>query len=532
MARAEMLEHYIAGRYASTPLMLITSADPASTIDGIRSLEQEIVQTEDKGKTVDVFVAGENCPLVQWDCRRGISAINKAGQTALSRLGGGLADCLNPGEALTLAEKLPPGSVFFFHAAHNFIKENDVQQGIWNLRDFFKGDFRALVMLAPEMDVPMMLRNDVMVLDEPLPDKEELRQIVQNVYEGAKQSDPKIKLATPAEMDRAIDALCGLPAYPAEQATATCITSKGLNLDWLWDRKRQAIATTQGLSVGKSKGIKIGGLQNALSFFESIIHNYSAIILMDEGEKMTAGVGTDTSGSTTKQMGRFLTWSSEQDIDGVIEMGIRGAGKTILPEYLAEKYGLLLIMLDFARAEGGIVGESVANLDACFKVIDAVTAAKPGLFVMTTNNVEALSPEFRRRFNLCTFFFDIPDEDEKKEIWPIFLNKFSIPKQPLPNDDGWTGSEIKSCCKLASIRKKKDGSKMSLVDAAKFIVPVMRSNPESVGFMRTMAHGRYVSASKEGTYEFSELKEKQIEDTKRLVRAVSVMPGMPKLAEA
>ncbi len=62
---------------------------------------------------------------------------------------------------------------------------------------------------------------------------------------------------TPAElpppepdiMDRAVDALIGLAAFPAEQALAMSLSKKGLDLDRLWERKRQAVEQAPGLTI-------------------------------------------------------------------------------------------------------------------------------------------------------------------------------------------------------------------------------------------------------------------------------------------
>ena len=58
----------------------------------------------------------------------------------------------------------------FMHAAHLYINELDVQQGVWNLRDQNKGDFRMLVLLGPgNLQMQSLLKSDVMVFNQPLP---------------------------------------------------------------------------------------------------------------------------------------------------------------------------------------------------------------------------------------------------------------------------------------------------------------------------------------------------------------------------
>ena len=59
------------------------------------------------------------------------------------------------------------------------------------------------------------------------------------------------------------------------------------------------------------------------------------------------------------------------------------------------------------------------------------------------------------------FFFDLPTKDELEVIWKIWIRKFGLDNQPLPNDDGWVGRNIKKCCEKAYLKG------VSLLDAAK-----------------------------------------------------------------
>lgn len=517
MLRSKMLENFESARYAATPLMAILSADPSATIESILALPKA---------EIDALKNMAQTPIIQWDRARGLSAWTTTGQQALPA---GATDMLNPFDALSAADKFPAGTIFFMHAMHSFIHEPDVQQAIWNLRDDFKANHRALVLLAPDLVLPPLLKQDVIVFNEPLPTNEDLGNIVKSIFTSARTSDSSIKEPSKRDLERAVDALCGLSAFPAEQVTAMSIGSKGLDFEMLWERKRQAISSTQGLSVweGKEDFNSIGGYDYAIDFLKSILDNFSGIVLFDEVEKLTAGAGTDSSGSTTKQVGAVLTYSSNRDVCGILAMGIRGTGKTLLPKCAAKYAGIPLILMDLAAMEGGIVGETIANTNNAFKVLDAVSQVKPLLWWATTNNVEALSPELRRRFNLCTFFYDIPDAAERKSIWPIHLKAYELDaKMALPDDSDWTGSEIKSCCQLAKLTKK------GLKDVASLVASPLQLSPDSVDFMRSLAHNRYVSATKGGLYQYSELKERQTEQARKLVRQIAIMPGTPKVGEA
>ena len=115
--------------------------------------------------------------------------------------------------------------------------------------------------------------------------------------------------------------------------------------------------------------------------------------------------------------------------------------------------------------------------------------------IATCNDISKLPPEFSRaeRFD-GVFFLDLPSEQERRQIWRIYLAKFGIADQPLPKDDGWTGAEIRSCCRLAKLLD------LPLIEAARNVVPVAVTAAESVERLRQWASGRCLSAGAPGVY--------------------------------
>src|SRR2546422_385886 len=100
----------------------------------------------------------------------------------------------------------------FFSNSHRFYADAAVLQGIWNLRDRFKASGRMLAVLtAPGATLPNELAQDVLVLDEPLPSAEDLNGIVRSVFSDAQMGEPDAVI-----VGKAVDALIGLAAFPAE----------------------------------------------------------------------------------------------------------------------------------------------------------------------------------------------------------------------------------------------------------------------------------------------------------------------------
>jgi SpoVK/Ycf46/Vps4 family AAA+-type ATPase len=116
--------------------------------------------------------------------------------------------------------------------------------------------------------------------------------------------------------------------------------------------------------------------------------------------------------------------------------------------------------------------------------------------VCTANDVTRLPPEFGRseRFD-GIFFLDLPGDEERRAIWDIYLDLFSLdPTQARPDDSQWTGAEIKACCRLASLLD------LPLSQAAQNIVPIAVTAAESVERLRSWGDGRCLSASSAGVY--------------------------------
>ena len=68
-----------------------------------------------------------------------------------------------------------------------------------------------------------------------------------------------------------------------------------------------------------------------------------------------------------------------------------------------------------------------------------------------------------------------------------------------PNSPNWTGAEIKSCCRLASLLD------VPLVQAAQNVVPVAVTAGDKIEGLRQWASGRCLSADRTGVYPRSEV---------------------------
>ncbi len=412
-----------AARRVSTPLITIQTPDQAVTVQTICAAVKN----------------GTQPAVLAWDCIRGIQWANDPGlqvcwavvlqksteplptrpddlDRARRDLAAQSSDIVM---ALDMATGFPEGTVLILHNAHLWWEKEAVQQAAWNLRDAYKANQRTLVMLTDgSATIPSVLR-DALPLVEALPTLDELDQIVRDQFEAVGLADD------PALRAAAVDAVCGLPAFGAEQVVAMSFVKVGgkvtLDTEGLWERKRQLIEQTPGLSVwrGSDTFAEIGGLENIKEFMLSVLSGENpprVIVFMDEIEKAFAGAsgegGGDSSGTTQEMHGTLLSEMQNREYFGAIIVGPPGTGKSALAKALAGEAKRPCVILDLSAMKSKYVGSSNENLSKALQVIASISQGQ-ALFIATCNAVAQLPPELKRRFTLGTFFMDLPSAEER-----------------------------------------------------------------------------------------------------------------------
>lgn len=474
-------EQFNSARLKSVPLIAVRTLDPMATI-----------------RTLSLTTNG--APVLVWDCIRGIAGFNENGRAVAEAAfrdvdPGALA---NPVEALVRSLHLPEKTILFMINGHTPMRSPEVIQAMWNLRDLFKQDRRTLCILGPYFTLPPELAQDVVILDEPLPNAEQLADIVVSTFTDAQMDKPKAEVIA-----KAVDAICGLAPFAAEQVCAMSIAPDGLDLKQLWEHKRKQIENTAGLTVyrGNERAKDVKGAENAVDFLLRVMIDCACVVFIDEIEKMFSGMGNDQDSTTKEMVGGFLTWCEKQNsfgnptIFGVLLLGPAGTGKSMIAKAIGNEYERPTIVADFSGMKDSLVGESQQNMAQALKIIDAVAGDKPKLVIATCNSISVLPPELRRRFSFGTFFVDLPDAVARELLWEQYTTKYKIhSKAKMPDDTGWTGAEIRNCCMIAN------QIKCSLAQAATYIVPVSVSARDQIEKLRRDATGRFISAAKPGLY--------------------------------
>jgi len=305
------------------------------------------------------------------------------------------------------------------------------------------------------------------------------------------------------DLQRATSGVRGLSAFVAENAVAMALRPNGIKFTVLRDQRVQALQFTAGVSVHNGNEtfadvIGLDGLKADLIRLKNAKKPVRVVVVLDEFEKMLSGSQAehgDNTGTSQRQSGHILRWMQDMEVRGVIEFGHPGVGKTWLAKALANELGCDCLLAEMDKTMDSKLGATEQRTRALTDTIDAIAGKGGALVIATCNGMAAFTTEMRRRFNRGIYFVELPDDTTKDAGWRYYCKKHGLdPEQPRPDDTGWTVSEISVCCEQAW------DYGISLVEAARNVVPVAKSQPEVIADRRRYAHNRLLDAATGGVY--------------------------------
>jgi len=406
---------------------------------------------------------------------------------------------------------------FVFYMGDRVLSEDNPQltqciQLLLELRDYLKANSSCVYLVGTNFSIPKELKEHVAVLEAPLPDEPAYIKIIESCHEKLVEAQKTAEVESEFVLDdltkqRFSDSLKGMSLFAAEQIVYLSTDLNGMHVDDMRQRSIQQINSTKGLTVynGDGRGFAaLGGLNEIKEYSRSLLTgrlNTKLVVYLDEVEKAIAGSQSngDTTGISQNFLGTLLSEMQDTNSLGMILSGVYGAGKSEFAKRFGEEAGTLCIHMDISGMKDSLVGNSEANLRRAMHTIKSIGGTDGGILYMATcNRPSLLPPEFKRRFNLGTFFFYFPDADEKKVIWDIYLKMYGLEDdktRELVRDDKWTGAEIESCCRLAHLMKS------DLVTASSRIVPVATMSKEDIDRITDEASGKFLSVSQPGVFQ-------------------------------
>lgn len=383
--------------------------------------------------------------------------------------------------------------ILVLHNYHRFLNNPAVIQELANRIREGKVSRRFAVVLSPVVTIPVELEKLFTVLPYDLPSENALSKIAAELTEqGGTIEEGSIRAAS------------GLTRREAENAFTLSLTSSGkIEPEVVWEQKAQMLKKSGSLSLHRSQDgfDSLGGLSALKMFCKTAI----------------------------------MKGTERNRPKGVMLLGPPGTGKTCFAKALGKETGRPVLVLDVGAMYSKFVGDSEANVRQSLRIADAmspailfideVEKALSGLgssgdsgvssrifgtiltwlsdhtsdiyVAVTANDAAKLPPEFSRagRFD-GIFFLDLPSDAEKRPIWAMYRQHYEIESDHMTqvDDEGWTGAEIRSCCRLASLLE------IPLKEAAQLVIPVSSTAGDRIEALRSWANNRCLDANKHGIY--------------------------------
>ncbi len=416
-------------------------------------------------------------------------------------------------------------AIFVFRDFHEFMTDPNVKRFLRDVSAALRHSLSTAILLSPILRIPEELEKDVTIVDYPLPDREQLRKLLEQIAADVAEN-PSLKVdLSPESVDAIVGAAVGLTLSEAENVFAKtlvlCQRLTAQEAPLVYSEKRQIIRksglleyidTTETLAT-------VGGLEQLK---EWIVRRRKAL---------TPGA---------QEFGLLPP-------RGVLLVGVQGCGKSLAAKAIANELGFPLLRMDVGRLYSKMVGETELNvrralataetvapvvlwIDEIEKALsgikssgssDAGTTSRlfgtiitwlqekqaPVFVVATANEIEDLPPEIIRKGRFDEIFFvDLPAERERQEIFRIHLAKRGRDPQKFDLEylasisDGYSGAEIEQAIVEALYQVyglKEDIETADIVLALKQQVPLSRTMREAIQKRRLWAATRTVSASAE-----------------------------------
>jgi len=316
-------------------------------------------------------------------------------------------------------------------------KNAPVVRELRNLTRELKRSKKTIILTSHALELPEELKEEVTVIDFPLPNIQEIDSLISHVVEKPQQLQ-----VSGLAREQLVKACQGLSRARIGRVLAKALAAKQQinesDIDGVLEEKQQAIRQTGILEFFNSReSLKsVGGLEN-----------------LKQWVKMRQDAFTD-------EARRYGIPNPK----GVLLVGIQGTGKSLSAKTIASEWRLPLLRLDTGRLFGGIVGESESRVRQMIQLAEAIAPCvlwideidkafgniisggdgdsgtsrrvfgslitwmqektSPVFIVATANNVRILPAELLRKGRFDEIFFlNLPSESERQDIFKVHLQR-------------------------------------------------------------------------------------------------------------
>ncbi len=514
----------------------------STTVHDLRTLIRSshplvVLETVEEDRVLALLqsvTAQERMPLFEWSVTRGLTRADE--ERTLSKLTATPLALLQHLHGLTIE------AVFWLKDLTPHLQDPAVCRQLREVAAVYSRTRATCVLTGHPIALPLDLDKIAVRLDLKLPDREELRSMLQGLLQSLgprSVSRPhsticvhsllnslgKARTAdnSPAgdESDSILRALQGFTLHQARQVIAHCLVERGTlsaeDVRTILKRKMQAIKDGGLLEYYplEDNRFELGGFNNLKAWLER------------------AQVGFT-------QEAKSLNLTPPR---GIMFVGVPGCGKSLAAKAIAREWKLPLLKLDAGRLFDKFIGESEKNFRKAIEMaeslspivlwIDEIEKAmvagggsgeadaglsrrlfgafltwlqekKHDVFVVATaNDLSSLPPELLRKGRFDEIFFvDLPDDAERASIWRIHLGlrkqdstQFDLEKI-VSASDGFSGSEIEQAVVAALYRALHQKTPLTtdlLIEELTHTIPLSVTRREDIDALRQTAEGRFVN---------------------------------------
>ena len=430
----------------------------------------------------------------------------------------------NPLQALELVERLnaETPALFLLKDFNRFLTDLSISRKLRNISRILKLQPKTIIIIGSDLTIPKELQDLITVVQFQLPLEEEISQELNRLINS-------LNIQIDSQLFENLTRACqGLSLERIRRVLSRIIaTYKTINNDSiivLLSEKKQIISQTEILEYSSvnEQIDNLGGLENLKDWLKK--------------RKTAFGLQALNYGLPIPR--------------GLLLIGIQGTGKSLTAKAIANDWQLPLLKLDVGKLFGGIVGESESRLrqminvcetiSPCILWIDEIDKAfsntdnrgdsgtsnrvlatfiswlsektKPVFVIATANNIDLLPIEIIRKGRFDEIFFlDLPEQEEREEIFKIHLQNFrpnswkSFDYQQLAQaSEAFSGAEIRQSIiegMYHAFYETREFTTEDICMALKELIPLAHlENDQMIRLHQWASSGRIRSASSKEIY--------------------------------
>ena len=513
---------------SSTPIVIMETVEETRALQLVRTASADLNMAVFEWTIADGLTrSGSNSPALPSGAAlqaRINAARHGADPDAPDSRHAAIYNTQDPVQALANLETITLEAVFVLKDFHRHMEDAVVVRRLRDVGQKFSTNRRTVIITAPAITVPPELASLVEFLDLPLPDRQRLRQIIDETLARLSKTHTFQGKLDGMGLDAMANNLRGLTEEGAERAISqTLVARYGLCAETVTDvleAKKELLRRSEMLDFVEVSDTmaNIGGLDNLKHWLAQ-----------------RRGAWEDEARAFGLEPPR-----------GMIILGVQGCGKSMCARAVAGEWKLPLVKFDTAAVYDKYVGETEKRIQKVFQVAEGLAPCvlwidelekvfagsgpdsasadagvssrllaaflswlqdrKAPVFVAATcNNVTALPPELIRKGRFDELFFvDLPNHAERKQIFAIQLAKRK--RNPADFDldrvakaaHGYSGAEIESVVQTAlyaAYSQKHPVTTQALLDALSVTVPLSTTRAEEIEALRAWAGTRAVPAT-------------------------------------